>query len=162
MTQRWEFDLVKSIVGKGENAGYQEVAKTQRSKFDLGRIKSIVGKGENAGYQEVTKTQRSKFDLGRVKSIVGKGENAGYQEVSPAGLFNPFPNKPWFLRVYSTCLLKTLGKKDKLLVTSNLSFSHSVFYPFGIHAIRPGLSGTVLDFDTLSWRPRNYEIVPEI
>ena len=31
-----------------------------------------------------------------------------------------------------------------------------------IHAIRPGLSGTVLDFDTLSRRPGNCEIVPEI
>ena len=31
-----------------------------------------------------------------------------------------------------------------------------------IHAIRPGLSGTVPDFDTLSRCPRNYEIVPEI
>ena len=31
-----------------------------------------------------------------------------------------------------------------------------------IHAIRPGLSGTVPDFDTLSQRPGNYEIVPEI
>ena len=27
--------------------------------------------------------------------------------------------------------LKTLWEKEKLLVTSNLSFSHSVFYPFG-------------------------------
>ena len=45
--------------------------------------------------------------------------------------FHPFPNKPWFLRVYSTSLLKTLWEKDKLLVTSNLSFSLSVFYPFG-------------------------------
>ena len=43
--------------------------------------------------------------------------------------FNPFPNKPWFLRVYSTSLLKTLWEKEKLLVTSNFSFSHSVFYP---------------------------------
>ena len=31
-----------------------------------------------------------------------------------------------------------------------------------IHAIRPGLSGTVPDFDTLSRRHGNYEIVPEI
>ena len=31
-----------------------------------------------------------------------------------------------------------------------------------IHAIRLGLSGTVPDFDTLSWHPGNYEIVPEI
>ena len=45
--------------------------------------------------------------------------------------FNPFPNKPWFLRVCSTSLLKTLREKEKLLVTSNFSFSHSVFYPFG-------------------------------
>ena len=44
---------------------------------------------------------------------------------------NPFPNKPWFLPVCSTHLLKTPWEKDKLLITSNLSFSHSVFYPFG-------------------------------
>ena len=44
--------------------------------------------------------------------------------------FNPFPNKPWFLLVCSTSLLKTLWEKEKLLVTSNFSFSHSVFYPF--------------------------------
>ena len=46
-------------------------------------------------------------------------------------LLNPFPNKPWFLRVCSTSLLKTLWEKDKLLVTSNFSFSHRVFYLFG-------------------------------
>ena len=45
--------------------------------------------------------------------------------------FNPFPNKPWFLRVCSTSLLKTLWEKEKLLATSNFSFSHSVFYSFG-------------------------------
>ena len=45
--------------------------------------------------------------------------------------FNPFPNKPWFLRVCSLSLLKTLWEKEKLLITSNFSFSHSVFYPFG-------------------------------
>ena len=44
---------------------------------------------------------------------------------------NPFPNKPLFLRVCKTGLLKTLREKEKLLVTSNFSFSHSVFYPFG-------------------------------
>ena len=44
---------------------------------------------------------------------------------------NPFPNKPWFLHLCSTSLLKTLCEKEKLLVTSNFSFSHSVFYPFG-------------------------------
>ena len=33
--------------------------------------------------------------------------------------------------VCCTSLLKTLREKEKLLVTSNFSFSHSVFYPFG-------------------------------
>ena len=44
--------------------------------------------------------------------------------------FSPFSNKPWFLRVCSTSLSKTLWEKEKLLVRSNFSFSHSVFYPF--------------------------------
>ena len=44
---------------------------------------------------------------------------------------NPFPNKPWFLRVCSTGLLKMLWETDKLLITSNFSFFHSVSYPFG-------------------------------
>ena len=45
-------------------------------------------------------------------------------------LVNPFPNKPGFLCVCSTSLLKTLWEKEKLLITSDFSFSHSVFYPF--------------------------------
>ena len=45
--------------------------------------------------------------------------------------FNPFPNKPWFLHVGSTGLSKTLWEEEKLLVTSNFSFSHSVFYLSG-------------------------------
>ena len=44
--------------------------------------------------------------------------------------FNPFPNKPWFLHVCCTSLLKTLWEKKKLLVTSNFSFSDSVLCPF--------------------------------
>ena len=47
--------------------------------------------------------------------------------------YNPFPKKPSFLRVCSTrstSLLKTLWEKEKLLVTSNFSFSHRVFYSF--------------------------------
>ena len=45
-------------------------------------------------------------------------------------VINSFPNKPWFLRVCSTSLLKTLWEKEKLLVMSNFSFSNSVFYLF--------------------------------
>ena len=49
----------------------------------------------------------------------------------PTEEINPFPNKPWLLRVCSASLLKTLWKKEKILTTSNFSFSHSVFCPFG-------------------------------
>ena len=55
----------------------------------------------------------------------GEGEKVLHQAL------NPFPNKPWFLRVCSKGPLKTLWEQEKLLVTSNFSFSHSVFYPFG-------------------------------
>ena len=53
-------------------------------------------------------------------------------EVWGTGLFNPFPNKIWFLGVCSTSLLKTLLEKEKLLATSNFSFSHGFknFLPF--------------------------------
>ena len=85
----------------------------------------------------------------------GKRRNCSLRAISPfptgfsKGLFsrgikrwewvNRFPNKPWFLRVCSTSLLKTLGEKEKLLVTSNFSFSHSVstllenFLPFSLN-----------------------------
>ena len=52
-----------------------------------------------------------------IMTIIGNG-----------AVLNLFPNKPWFLHVCSTSLLKTLWEKEKLLVTSNFSFSHSVFY----------------------------------
>ena len=47
--------------------------------------------------------------------------------------FNPFPSKPWFLRVFHkfcTCPLKTLRQKEKFLIMSKFSLSHSVFYLF--------------------------------
>ena len=43
---------------------------------------------------------------------------------------NPFPHNNTFCRPWETSRLKTLREKEKLLVTSNFSFSHSVFYPF--------------------------------
>ena len=45
---------------------------------------------------------------------------------------NPFPHNDTFWRPWETSLLKTLWEKEKLLVTSNFSFSHSVFNPLGI------------------------------
>ena len=46
------------------------------------------------------------------------------------GLFNPYPNKFLCLCVCCTSVLKTPWEKEKLLVTSNFSFSLSVFLPF--------------------------------
>ena len=48
-------------------------------------------------------------------------------------LLNAFPqtNKPCFLRVCNTSLLKTQKLKEKLLITSNFSFYHCVFYLYG-------------------------------
>ena len=49
-------------------------------------------------------------------------------------LLNPFPNKPWFLRVCNTSLLKTQWEKKKLLVISPLPAMFSThlekFLPF--------------------------------
>ena len=42
----------------------------------------------------------------------------------------PFPNKPLFLNVCSTSLMKTLREKEKLLVTCSSSFTHNIFYWF--------------------------------
>ena len=45
--------------------------------------------------------------------------------------FNSFPNTPLFLRACSASLLKILWEEENLLITSNFSFSHNVFYPSG-------------------------------
>ena len=60
--------------------------------------------------------------------------NLPMEEVSRTSIFSfsnsltLFPNKPCFLSVCSTGPLKTLWEKDKSLIMSNFSFSHSVFY----------------------------------
>ena len=63
----------------------------------------------------------------------------------PPCVINPFPNKPWFLPVCSTSLLKILWEKEKLLVVNNFSFSRSVFYPFG------KLSAISNKFNIVTW-----------
>ena len=55
----------------------------------------------------------------------------------------PFPDSDSFWRPWKTSLLKTLWEEEKLLVTSNFSFSHSVFYPFG------QLSAIYVKFETV-------------
>ena len=58
----------------------------------------------------------------REENIVGKRGNAGYQHFQKLLTTEP-PGR-------ATSLLKTLWKKEKLLVMSNFSFSHNVLYPF--------------------------------
>ena len=43
---------------------------------------------------------------------------------------NPFLHNDTFWHPWETSLLKALWEKEKLLVTSNFSFTHSVFYPY--------------------------------
>ena len=52
---------------------------------------------------------------------------SGFEVETVARYVKPFPNKPWFKRVCSTSLENTVEKGE--IVTSNFSFSHSVFYP---------------------------------
>ena len=79
----------------------------------------------------------SLFD--RVENTVGKGENASRQHFLIFPQCFPKPSSLGLLTLSQTSpglyrskvqVLKTLGV-EKLLLTSNFSFSHSVFYLFG-------------------------------
>ena len=111
-------------------------------------LENMLGKGQNAGNQHFLlfpkcflsfQEQISFFYVTFILSSA-KGFNLYQSKILSFSkevesikfcLLNSFPNKPWFLRVCSTNLLKTLWEKEKLLVTSNFSFSHNVFYLFG-------------------------------
>ena len=59
-----------------------------------------------------------------------KGEShALCKNYLPVPVLTLFPNKPCFVRVCCKNLFKTMWEKEKLRVTSNFSFSLSVFYP---------------------------------
>ena len=64
--------------------------------LDLSKIKALAGDNLNV-------SKMAKFIFDRPENIMGKEENAGS--------FNPFPYKPWFSRVCSTNLLKTLRER---------------------------------------------------
>ena len=90
-----------------------------------------MGKGENAGnnFQKMTVAWEFMFH----KHIffmcgIDLSERIYHRRIAQIviPLVFPFPNKPWFLHVCSTSLLKTLWEKKKLLV-----MWCSVFYPFG-------------------------------
>ena len=48
--------------------------------------------------------------------------------MTPFIWISPFPHNDTFWHPWETRVLKTLWVKEKLLVTSNFSFNHSVFY----------------------------------
>ena len=109
-----------------------------QSIFDMDE--NIVGKGENTGYQHflifphcVQKPFYLKDSLEKGKATLNKSSGNAFNldKSRNCHFVNPFPNEPLFLHVCSTSLLKTLWEKEKLLVTSNFSFSHSVFHLFG-------------------------------
>ena len=99
------------------------------------RVENSVGKGENAGYSGLCGKQlnlyytKMTFDVPRKKpfeNTMGKGENAFSPFPTNSTSFNPVPDKPLISCICSTSLLKTLWEKEKLLVTRNFSFPHSV------------------------------------
>ena len=87
----------------------------------LAKVLGFTGTKYTGGFHE----SENVVDILRINSILVN------IDIISGSYVNPFPNRPWFLRVCSTSPLKTLWEKEKLLVTSNFSFSHSVFYPFG-------------------------------
>ena len=87
----------------------------------IGQIKSLAPTVTVTGSQKLLHhTKGCNVILVQIESIIDSGIDLSQK-------FNPFPNKPWFLRVSSISLLKTLWEKEKLLDTSNFFFSHSVF-----------------------------------
>ena len=65
------------------------------------------------------------------KTVLQNGWWIRTQGAYLATIINQFPHNDTFWRLWDTSRLKTLWEKEKLLVTSNFSFSHSVFYLFG-------------------------------
>ena len=101
-------------------------------------FENIVVKGENAGNQHFhlcplcILTQQNGYQHFLLFPKFLKAFNFWVIESGKwKSTINPFPKKPWFLHVCSTSLLNTLWEKEKLLIKSNFSFFHSVFYLFG-------------------------------
>ena len=144
-------------MGKGENTGNQRFSllptmfstlSETRMKFSF-RFLLVSANSLNVNqpddkisdWSELKAFADDKFNItqmlisvfARVENVVGRGENAGNQLLFSHNVkfINSFQNKPLFLRVCSINLLETMWEKEKLLVTSNFSFSHSVFYPLG-------------------------------
>ena len=127
--------------------------------LDWSKLKAFADDNINVNH-------KLKFDLERGENIVGKGENASYdnflfflkclRKAIFSGSFNPFPHNDTFWRPWETSLLKTLWEKEKLLVTSNFSFTHSVFHPFR------ELSGIFIKFKIVVCRLFQFEPVQNL
>ena len=76
-------------------------------------------------------TTANNLQVFRVTVTDADGQVKKFFKIYLKKIINPLPNKPFFLRVCSTSLLRTRLEKQKLLVKSNFSFSHCIFYPLG-------------------------------
>ena len=81
-------------------------------------VENTVGKGEIAHYEQFLLFPHC------FQTACFPGESKGVIMWEWVNFLTFFPNKPLFSRVCSTSLVKTLLEKEKLLVTSNFSFSH--------------------------------------
>ena len=79
----------------------------------------------------VLETARNNSQVFRVTATDADGQVKKFFKIYLKKIINPFPNKRFFLCVCSTSLLRTRLEKQKLLVKSNFSFSHSIFYLLG-------------------------------
>ena len=60
----------------------------------------------------------------KIKDVSISASEDHHNSSQPGKELTLFPNKPLFLCICKTTHLKTLREKEKLLITSNFSFSH--------------------------------------
>ena len=123
-----EFCSSENIVGEGENVGHMKF-----SNFVFQTLVKTLGLFGSSFHHKLKKylKQRCSQKQSRLRlAFTSLPDN----KIIQISRLNPVPNKPWFSGLRSTSLLKTLCEKEKLLVTSNFSFSHSVFKPFREHS----------------------------
>ena len=80
--------------------------------------------------QDHLQRSRSNIKVTRVQKMAVSGAFVFHKHILLKYSFYSFTNKPWFLGVCITSLLKTLWEKEKWLVASHISFFQQCFYPF--------------------------------
>ena len=106
---------IESIVGKGENAGKQHFLLFPQCFLPFPKHVLIFHSNLFCRLQMLSIWSSLKFccevicyELKIVKFLPFSAWKGCFLYI------NPFPNKPWFLRVYSTSLLKTQWGKEKI------------------------------------------------